>query len=153
MHGVGSWYSLELLCCDSTSRPLRSRKNVPRSRLVGKGDCVFSTAAHKLWISLPPPIKHSSSTDICKNNLKAHLFSKPFCCSWWCSYISILYLFPFRETSCKLFSILHLLILQVLPCFLSCFSPCISAVACLTTCTSLQSTRAVLKHALWINLL
>lgn len=80
----------------------------------GERRLCFAMGAHKLWISLPPRIKHSSSTDTCKNNLKAPLFSKPFCCSWWCSYFNILDLFPFRKTSCKLFSISHLLILQVL---------------------------------------
>ncbi len=79
IHGLASLYTSELLWPYFTSRPLRSSEQlfltVPRSRLVGKGDCAFAVAAPKLCNSLPLSIKCPPSIDTFKTKLKTYVFN------------------------------------------------------------------------------
>jgi hypothetical protein len=47
---------------------------VPRSRLVTMGSRSFRCAAPQLWNKIPHNIRHSTTEDIFKTQLKTHLF-------------------------------------------------------------------------------
>ena len=82
INDLGPRYLKELLTPHQPTRNLRSQDKmlleVPRTNLITYGDRAFSVCAPKLWNSLPPHIKLSSSVDMFKRNLKTFLFSQAF---------------------------------------------------------------------------
>ena len=83
LNGKGPWYLQELLQSHRPTRALRSSSNkctlaVPRTRTVTYGDRAFTTAAPKLWNSLPESLKCSSSEAVFRRDLKTYLFSRSY---------------------------------------------------------------------------
>lgn len=87
LHGLAPGYISDLLSLHLPTRSLRSSSqvvlSVPRSQLKSRGDRAFSIAAPRLWNSLPPFIKFSSSLEVFKSNLKTYLFFKAFGSPWY----------------------------------------------------------------------
>ncbi len=78
-------YLCELLTPYTPQRPLRSSSDkfmleIPRTNLVTGGDQAFSCAAPHMWNELPLDIRSSTSVDIFKRRLKAHLFRLEYKC-------------------------------------------------------------------------
>uniref|UniRef100_A0A669DDM8 Reverse transcriptase domain-containing protein n=1 Tax=Oreochromis niloticus TaxID=8128 RepID=A0A669DDM8_ORENI len=75
-------YLAELLSIYCPRRSLRSADlmllDVPRYRLKTRGERAFAVAAPRLWNSLPPHIRFSTSLGTFKTALKTHLFSLAF---------------------------------------------------------------------------
>uniref|UniRef100_A0A669BHY4 Reverse transcriptase domain-containing protein n=1 Tax=Oreochromis niloticus TaxID=8128 RepID=A0A669BHY4_ORENI len=82
LNGTAPPYLAELLSIYCPRRSLRSADlmllDVPRYRLKTRGERAFAVAAPKLWNSLPPHIRFSTSLGTFKTALKTHLFSLAF---------------------------------------------------------------------------
>ena len=78
LHDMAPPYLADTIKPRKTSRPLRSTTmeylEEQRSRLVTYGDRSFSVAGPKVWNSLPPQIRKSSSIQSFKKELESHLF-------------------------------------------------------------------------------
>lgn len=79
LHNLAPPYLTELLQPYHPSRTLRSASDrqlvIPKIKLKHFGERAFSWAAPKLWNSLPPSIRNSSSLLIFQTNLKTYLFT------------------------------------------------------------------------------
>jgi hypothetical protein len=79
LNSLAPHYITELLHPYKPTRNLRSstRNNliIPRSNLISYDDRSFSTAAPKLWNTLPLSLKEAKSIDIFKSELKTFLFT------------------------------------------------------------------------------
>lgn len=82
LNGTAPPYLAELLSIYRPRRSLRSADlmllDVPRHRLKTRGERAFAVAAPRLWNSLPPHIRFSTSLGTFKTALKTHLFSLAF---------------------------------------------------------------------------
>ena len=81
LHGGGPSYLASLLTEHQPSRTLRSaaRSLLSEPRTQKKyGDRAFSVAGPKLWNSLSPDLKASSSTSVFKRDLKTSLFEEAY---------------------------------------------------------------------------
>ena len=81
-HGLAPSYISDLLKPYVPTRSLRSAGKmlleVPKSKLVNRGDRAFSVAAPKLWNELPLHIKQSPSLSVFKTRLKTLFYSQAF---------------------------------------------------------------------------
>ena len=75
-------YLSQSLFTYQTSRTLRSSSEkllkVPRTNLKTAGDRAFSSAASKVWNSLPQTLRNTETLGLFKSRLKTHLFCKAF---------------------------------------------------------------------------
>ena len=82
LNGQAPQYLVELLHALTPARALRLSNqlllDVPKSRLITKGDRAFAVAAPKLWNSLPFNIRSAQTLEIFKSSLKTYLFSLAF---------------------------------------------------------------------------
>uniref|UniRef100_A0A3P9JT56 Reverse transcriptase domain-containing protein n=1 Tax=Oryzias latipes TaxID=8090 RepID=A0A3P9JT56_ORYLA len=82
LNGLAPPYLSELLQSHRPRRALRSVDQmlleVPRTRLVTKGDRAFSVVAPKLWNRLPLSMRSARSLNDFKSLLKTHLFTLAF---------------------------------------------------------------------------
>lgn len=86
LHGLAPIYLSKLLTLKSPTQSYRLRSShdtmllslPPCKTKVTLGDRAFVSAAPKLWNSLPATIRHASSINVFKNNLKTYLFQESF---------------------------------------------------------------------------
>ena len=83
MNGQGPEYLNNLLTLYSPRRQLRSADDhtllvAPRTRTVTYGERCFTTAAPKLWNTLPRTLRESQSLTCFKKALKTHLFCNTY---------------------------------------------------------------------------
>ena len=81
IHGHAPQYLKELLTTQTSTISLRSATNntlhVPRTKLCTMGDRAFSSAAPRLWNTLPEYLRASQT--VFKRGLKTYLFRKAYC--------------------------------------------------------------------------
>ena len=83
IHGHAPQYLKELLTTQTSTISLRSATNntlhVPRTKLCTMGDRAFSSAAPRLWNTLPEYLRAPQTVDVFKRGLKTYLFRKAYC--------------------------------------------------------------------------